>query len=163
MNDPNFTDHMTDHLANRQRPSGVPEHLLDQADAAAISGARSVDAAAVAGEASGASVARTVGSPHLFGRLSERFTQRFACTHLMKRPGQPRYMHGAALDNVFCLECLVAFFRGPSEALRRYDRSTDCDACGTIVDPGNLRGGNVTNGFETYVVTFCGDCLEPQL
>ncbi len=102
-----FTDYMIDHIANHQQPEGIPEYLLDEVDAAALDGARSVDAAALAGRESGALVRRSVGSPDTFKRISRRFTQSLACRHLVERSLQPRYMHGALPERVFCLQFLT--------------------------------------------------------
>jgi hypothetical protein len=162
--EPDFTDHMTDYLGNRQRPSGIPEDLLDQVDAAALDGARSVDSAARAGRQAGALVEGSLVLSLVFNRLGERhgypLTELQECIHLAATPIQPRHVYGAAPDKVFCGDCLAAFFADHGEAIQNYDASTDCDACGTESKAEDLHLGNLSNGLVTYVgVGICSDCI----
>ncbi len=161
-----FTDLMQDHVANRQRPDDAPEHLLDQVDAAALHGARSVDSVARAGRQVGALVEGSVVPPLAFNRFGERYgdpiTELPKCAHLTATPIQPHYVHGAALDRAFCEDCLSAFFLDNHDAFGDYDSSTDCDACGSESKVENLHVGNLSNGMVTYIVTVCTDCLHPH-
>ncbi len=166
MDDPNFTDHMTDHLANRQRPRGVSEHLLDQVGTAALNGARTVDAAASAGRELGAHVNRSATSPGVINRLGERYgdplTELQECIHLAVSPIQPRYIYGAAPTRVFCRECLTEFLLDEDD-IRNRDVSTNCDACGEDTKAEDLRIGNLSNGMVTYaVVQICPDCMTTE-
>ena len=97
MTQPNFTNHMTEHLAHRKRPQGIPEHQLDQVNAAALNGARKVDAIADAGRQAGAIVDRSAASPSLYNRIGHRhgdpLTELRECAHLTAAPIQPRYVY----------------------------------------------------------------------
>jgi hypothetical protein len=164
MDDPNFTDHMTDHLGNRQRPSGIPEHLLDQVEAAVLSGARAVDAVASAGRNSGALVRRSVASPDVFDRFGERYgdplTELQECVHLAVASIQPRYVYGAAPDRVLCGTCLPVLPDAEGESNRTCVTSIDCDACGSETNAEDIRFGNLSNGMVTYLaVKICSDCM----
>ena len=152
---------MTSHISNRQRPVGLPGHEVDQIDAAALEGARSVDSAASEGQQSGALIRRSITSSDVFNRLAERFTQSLACVHLESRPVQPRYIYGAARKRVFCRDCLTTFLLDVGEAIRAYDASTECDACGSETDEKEIHVGNISNGLVTYIVRVCSDCLGP--
>ena len=154
---------MTSHISNRQRPVGLPGHEVDQIDAAALEGARSVDSAASEGQQSGALIRRSITSSDVFNRLAERFTQSLACVHLESRPVQPRYIYGAARKRVFCRDCLTTFLLDVGEAIRAYDGSTDCDACGCENEPENLHHGNVSNGMVTFIIKLCSGCVSARL
>jgi hypothetical protein len=162
--EPNFTDHMTDHLGNRQRPSGVPEHLLDRVDAATLDGAHAIDAVASTGRKSGATVNRSVASPDVFSRFGERYgdplTELKECIHLAVTPIQPRYIYGAALTRAFCRECLTEYLLDEDDDIRNHDVSTTCDVCGAETRIEDIRLGNLSNGLVTYVgVKICSDCV----
>jgi hypothetical protein len=162
--EPNFTDHLTDHLANRQRPSGIPEDLLDEVDAAALEGARSVDSVAHAGRQAGAHVEGSVVPSLVFNRLGERhgypLTELQECIHLAVSPIQPRYIYAAALTRAFCRECLTEYLLDEDDDIRSHDVSTTCDACGADTKAEDLRIGNLSKGMVTYaVVQICPDCM----
>lgn len=155
-----FADYMADHLSNRQRPPNIPDHIVDQVEAAALDGANTVDAVARRGQESGAIVTRSPGSLGVFNRLAERFTQSFICMHLVERPIQPRYMHGAVPERVFCIECLMAFLVDEGIEIQHHDASSACDACGSETKSEDLHVGNMSNGLDTYVVQVCDTCFN---
>ena len=154
---------IAEHISDRQDRPGVPVSQTDQIDAAALDGARSVDAAALKGQQSGALIRRSITSSDVFDRLAERFTQSLACVHLESRPVQPRYIYGAARKRVFCRECLTTFLLDVGEAIRAYDASTECDACGCENEPENLHHGNVSNGMVTFIIKLCSGCVPARL
>lgn len=155
-----FMDYLTDHMADRQRPHGIPEHLLDQVDAAALDGARAIDAAARAGRESGTLLKRSVGSPDTFKRISRRFTQSLACMHLVERPIQPRYMYGAVPERVFCGKCLAEFFLAERIQIQHAEDRSTCDICECETELEDLHFGNISTGLATYIVQICGPCLS---
>ena len=161
MNPQTLAPAIADHISDRQDPPGVPVSQTNQIDAAALDGARSIDAAAIEGQQSGALIRRSITSSDVFDRLAQRFTQSLACVHLTARPVQPRYIYGAARKRVFCRECLTTFLLYVGEAIRAYDASTECDACGSETDEKEIHVGNISNGLVTYIVRVCSDCLGP--
>ena len=163
MTQPNFVNHMTENLAHRERPQGIPEHQLDQADAVALNGARKVDAIADAGRQAGAIDDRSAASPDLFDRIGDRhgnpLTELQECTRLTAAPIQPRYVYCASPQKVFCEDCLTAFFADDGEAIRDYDASTECDACGAETEVEDLHIVNLSNGIVTYfAIKICSNC-----
>ena len=170
--EPNFTDHMTDHLARRQRPSAIPEDLLDEVDAAALKGASSVDAIADAGRQARAIVDRSAASRALFNRIGDRhgnpLTELWECAHLTAAPIQPRYVYCASPKKVFCEDCLTAFFcegclttfLADGKAIEDYNASTDCYACGTETEVEDLYIENLSNRMVTYLaIKICSNCM----
>jgi hypothetical protein len=155
-----FMDYLTDHMADRQRPHGVPEPLLDQVDAAALEGASTIDAVAKAGRESGALVQRSVGSSDVLMRLTGRFTESVTCTHLAERPVQPRYMVGAVPERAFCLECVAAFLDDESFKIQHHEDRRSCDICECETELEDLHFGNMSTGVATYIVQLCGPCLS---
>jgi hypothetical protein len=165
--EPNFTNHMMDHIANRQRPRGVPKHLLDQVDAAAFDGARAVDASAAARE-SGDIAKRPATTADLVNRIEERhgdpLTDLQECIHLAVTPIQRRYVFGGTLERVLCEKCFRALSDDASGAIHTFASSYECAACGSEIRTGILGVAMLSNGMVTYAgAKICSDCTPIEV
>ena len=158
-----LTEHIEQHIASRQKPGGVPNHEVDQINAAALDGAELFDEYATVGRQNGAVEGGPVDSRSLFDRLAERYgdplTELHACTHLASTPSQPGFIHGAAPQRVFCKTCFATFLLTERDVMKRYAALTDCDACGVVVK--DFHPGNISNGIVTYIIHVCADCIPP--
>jgi hypothetical protein len=161
MNEAPLTNLIQEHISNRQNPSGVSSHQVDQINAAALDGARTFDSFSRTGRQNGAFPSGPVDSSHLFKQLAKRhgypLTDLQACSHLVGTPAQPGFIHGAAPDRVFCKGCLKVFVVTETDVMQRYADSVDCDACGEENE--NFHSANISNGILTYLIHVCPSCV----
>jgi hypothetical protein len=161
MNEAPLTNLIQEHISNRQNPSGVSSHQVDQINAAALDGAHTFDSFSEIGRQTGAFPSGPVDSSHLFKQLAERhgdpLTDLAACRHLAGTPDQPGFIHGAALGRVHCQACFKSFLLTDHGAMTSYLASTDCDACGKRAK--DFHPANISNGTVTYLIHVCAACV----